>query len=248
MEDRYVKTRFGRIHYKVHAGGPVRLVLIHGFAASTRSWMRLIEHLPDELYVCAIDLLGHGESDAPDLDYTIAEQKECIAAVVKQEQISEYYLFGHSYGGWITVSYALQEKEVKGIMLEDGAGLKEFYEMVRGTVQREAYKHEMMRKAVALGTQEHVAKSILEDEFSEHMIEEEDLQQVRCPALVLWGTDDAIVDPKFGEIIHRNIAGSELKMIKGAKHTAHYTHSEEVARLILEFMDRGVGNRQLERG
>ncbi len=128
----------------------MRLVLIHGFAASTRSWMRLIEHLPDELYVCDIHLLGMA-SPTPGSSFTIAEQKECIAAVVKQEQISDYYLFGHSYGGWITVSYALQEKEVKGVMLEDGAGLKEFYEMVRGTVQLEAYKHEMMRKAVALG-------------------------------------------------------------------------------------------------
>ena len=44
------------------------LLLIHGFTGSSRSWTPLLPGMTRDHRVLAIDLLGHGDSDAPAAD------------------------------------------------------------------------------------------------------------------------------------------------------------------------------------
>ncbi len=237
FESKYASTPAGRIHYLVNKGTGKKLVLLHGLAATVRSWTRLVAYLPDEMYICMIDLLGHGDSDAPEIDYTVDLQRKCIDVVIRAEGLSDFYILGHSYGGWLAASYATINKDVRGLIVEDSNGLSAFFDEIVGSVQREQYKKDLLRKALALGAKEHVTKSILADEFSEHMLDEGDLQKIKRPTLILWGENDAVIDPKFGLMFNKYIKGSKLQFIKGAKHTPHYTNPEKVAEYLKEFVD-----------
>lgn len=80
------KWRFGNIHYtKTGTGKP--LLLIHDLAAhaSGYEWNQMISSLKDHYTVYAIDLLGCGRSEKPDLTYTNYLYVQMISDFIKSE-------------------------------------------------------------------------------------------------------------------------------------------------------------------
>lgn len=83
------------------------LVLVHGWSADLRCWGRVFADFAADFRVIAVDLRGHGYSDAPDSGYD--EPKHWagdIAAVLAAESIdSGAVLLGWSYGGIVISDY-----------------------------------------------------------------------------------------------------------------------------------------------
>ena len=50
--------------------GPV-LLLLHGMACDSTTWAPVMDELAENFTVIAPDLLGHGESDKPNADYSL---------------------------------------------------------------------------------------------------------------------------------------------------------------------------------
>ncbi len=237
FDDRYAETKYGMIHYKFHEGESESLFLIHGLAASTMSWARFVEHLPESYRICMVDLLGHGESEAPRISYSVGMQCEIVNAIIKKEGMKGIFMMGHSYGGWIAASYAGTNKNLSGVILEDAGGLRNFFDEVRGTEKREAYKKDILRKAMALNAKEYVIQSIFEDEFTSSELTEEELSGIKIPTLILWGELDDVINKRFADIFKEEINGSMLRIISGSKHTPHYTNAKEVAELVVRFIN-----------
>src|SRR5262245_49449030 len=68
LEDRYVTLYGAQIHYVEHGSGPV-VVLVHGLADDLKTWSASIEPLGRHYRVIAPDLIGHGRSAKPLLNY-----------------------------------------------------------------------------------------------------------------------------------------------------------------------------------
>jgi pimeloyl-ACP methyl ester carboxylesterase len=241
LEDRHIDTEYGSVHYKFHDGASDALVLVHGLAASARSWSRLIAYLPESYRVCAPDLLGHGDSEAPRISYSVDVQKEISRRIIKREDMRGAFMMGHSYGGWVAAAYAGSYPDLSGLILEDAGGLRSFFDEVRGTAKREDYKRELLRKSMELNAKDYVIKSILEDEFTDSELTREQLSRIRSPALILWGENDDVIQPRFADIFHGEITGSTLRIIKGGRHTPHYSNAAEVARLVVDFINGRLG-------
>jgi pimeloyl-ACP methyl ester carboxylesterase len=64
------------------------------------------------------------------------------------------------------------------------------------------------------------------------------LASVAIPIHILWGEEDAWLDPALGERLRREIPGSELKLVPGAGHFVMEDAPEAVARYLAEFFDR----------
>ncbi|WP_433710853.1 alpha/beta fold hydrolase [Nocardia sp. CA-084685] len=104
------------------AGAPV-LVLIHGLAASTHWWDRLVPLLTDSYQVIRIDLLGHGSSAKPDGgDYSIPQHGNRVAAVLEQLGIRHAIVIGHSTGGAVATSLAEQHPDLVTALALIGTG------------------------------------------------------------------------------------------------------------------------------
>ena len=237
FEDKYIDTRYGSVHYKMHDGQSEALLLVHGLAATTRSWSRLVQYIPDSYKICVPDLLGHGDSEAPRIDYNVGMQVDIVRNIAKKERLDSPFVMGHSYGGWVAACYAGSSASVAGLILEDAGGLKNFFDEVRGTEKREAYKQEILKKAQELNAKDYVVRSIFDDEFAERELTGDELGRISAPTLILWGEMDDVINKRFADVFHKGIKGSTLRIIRGARHTSHYTNAREVAGLVVDFIN-----------
>ncbi|MGW4121496.1 alpha/beta fold hydrolase [Nocardia sp. NPDC004711] len=83
------------------------LVLLHGWSGNLRCWGQAADLLAEQFRVIAVDLRGHGYSDAPEAGYDDPKNWAAdIAAVLAAEDISSgAILLGWSYGGIVLSDY-----------------------------------------------------------------------------------------------------------------------------------------------
>ena len=84
------------------------IVLLHGIAATSRTWDLLIKELDLDRYrVVSIDLLGFGESPKPtNCGYTAEDHVRYIRKTIKKLKIAKpYKIVGHSMGSIIAARY-----------------------------------------------------------------------------------------------------------------------------------------------
>jgi pimeloyl-ACP methyl ester carboxylesterase len=85
----------------VHAGkGPV-LLLIHGIGDSSETWRNLIPLLARDHTVIAPDLLGHGSSEKPRADYSVAAYANAMRDLLSVLGVERATVVGHSLGGGV---------------------------------------------------------------------------------------------------------------------------------------------------
>jgi pimeloyl-ACP methyl ester carboxylesterase len=95
----------------VKAGtGPV-LLLIHGIGDSSDSWRPVLEQLAQHHTVVAPDLLGHGRSEKPRADYTVAGYANGMRDLLSVLEIDRATVVGHSLGGGVAAQFAYQFPE-----------------------------------------------------------------------------------------------------------------------------------------
>jgi pimeloyl-ACP methyl ester carboxylesterase len=120
-----------RIHF-LDWGGPEGdgrtnpVLLVHGLSATAWSWTPVARRVRRVARTVAVDLRGHGLSDAPTSGYTPAQLGEDVVAVAEgagllQEPKPWVVLAGHGYGGIVAAWAAAQlGGRCSGLVLVDG--------------------------------------------------------------------------------------------------------------------------------
>jgi pimeloyl-ACP methyl ester carboxylesterase len=236
FEDGFTYTSLGEIHFKHHPGTGEKLIFLHGLGGTTLVWKRLMGLLPGDLDIYLVDLLGHGQSAAPDVDYTVSVQFQALREFISLQNNGYSYIFGHSYGAWVAAYYASQPCTCKGLILEDSPGLKEIFDDIHTTGILESMQEQLLRVALEMGNKEEVMRSIIYANFDEDQLTTEVLSNIKQQTLILWGANDEMTPLKYGMILQSKIKGSQLEIIDGAGHDAHYEQPEKVRNAILKFI------------
>ncbi|MFF2849972.1 alpha/beta fold hydrolase [Streptomyces sp. NPDC058001] len=108
--------------------GPV-LLLIHGSAATSRSWNALVPLLTTLHRVIRIDLPGHGRSAEPvDGDYAIREQGRRVGTALDRLGVGHAVVVGHSSGGYAATALAEQRPDLVTalVLINTGPGMDAF--------------------------------------------------------------------------------------------------------------------------
>lgn len=98
----------------LEAGGPATpdgrptLLLLHGIADSSESWLPVMAGLAEHFRVIAPDLLGHGESDKPRADYSAAAFANGMRDLLDVLDIDSVTVVGHSLGGGVAAQFSYQ--------------------------------------------------------------------------------------------------------------------------------------------
>jgi pimeloyl-ACP methyl ester carboxylesterase len=115
----------GRLSW-LEAGEPGNppILLIHGIATSAETWSGVIDSLGAEHHVIAVDLPGHGQSDASEGDFSLGAQASVLRDVLAYLRIPAVTVVGHSLGGGIAMQFTYQFPErVQRLVLVSSGGL-----------------------------------------------------------------------------------------------------------------------------
>ena len=93
-----------------HAEGKTRatVVFVHGIGNTGKTWEPIIDGLPKDMRLIAVDLLGFGKSRKPDwLRYDVAMQARSLQTTLYKLRITgPVIIVGHSLGSLIAIEFA----------------------------------------------------------------------------------------------------------------------------------------------
>jgi pimeloyl-ACP methyl ester carboxylesterase len=93
------------------AGSGVPLILLHGTGGHVEAWAHNVRALAVHHRVIAVDMVGHGLTDKPELAYTPADYAAHVRDVMDALDIGRAHFAGVSLGGWVASWLALETPE-----------------------------------------------------------------------------------------------------------------------------------------
>ncbi|WP_371226730.1 haloalkane dehalogenase [Roseovarius sp. 2305UL8-3] len=120
-EHQFVEVLGAQMAYIEAGEGPVAL-LIHGNPTSSYIWRNVIPFISDDHRVIAIDLIGMGASDKPDIDYTFQDHYAHVEGFIEAMELSDITLVLHDWGAGLGSYYAANNPDnVKAIAMMEAA-------------------------------------------------------------------------------------------------------------------------------
>ena len=121
-QSKFAKLDGAKIHYVNYGKGDEALVLIHGWTMNVDNWRDQIPDLTKRNRVIAIDLPGHGESDKPQVSYSMDYFARAVDAVMRDAKVKRAVLVGHSMGTPVARQfYRKYPEKTLAIVIVDGS-------------------------------------------------------------------------------------------------------------------------------
>nr|MBC7245412.1 alpha/beta fold hydrolase [Chloroflexota bacterium] len=236
---------FYTYHRAVEREAP-RLLLVHGAGGNHLHWGYAIRNLQGA-HVYALDLPGHGRSDGIGRS-SITDYADVLAGFMDALDLARAVVVGHSMGGATAMMTALcHPQRVAGLVLVGtGARLRVLPAILEGTLHdfertitlicEYAYSPNAPKELVQQGQRQmlRVAPKVLHDDFVACNAFDvmDQLYEIRCPTLVICGSEDRLTPPKYSTFLAERIAGAELRLIEGAGHMVMLEKPNQVATAI----------------
>ena len=126
VRDLTPSLQFRTIHgyrraYRVAGSGPA-ILLIHGIGDNSTTWETVQLKLAQRFTVIAPDLLGHGKSDKPRADYSVAAYANGMRDLLSVLDTDRVTVVGHSLGGGVAMQFVYQFPHLIDRLILVGAG------------------------------------------------------------------------------------------------------------------------------
>jgi pimeloyl-ACP methyl ester carboxylesterase len=109
--------------FRIAGSGPA-ILLIHGIGDNSTTWNVIHAKLAQRFTVIAPDLLGHGKSDKPRADYSVAAYANGMRDLLSVLDIERVTIVGHSLGGGVAMQFAYQFPQlVERLILVSAGGV-----------------------------------------------------------------------------------------------------------------------------
>jgi len=230
----------------LEGGSGEPLLLVHGFGAEKNNFTRVARYLTPHYRVLVPDLPGFGEASKPDTgSYAIAEQVERLRAFAQGLGVKRAHLGGSSMGGFIVTAWAAKyPEEVASLWLLAPAGtraaadselrrhFKETGEIL--LVAKTPDEHARIRAFVmsrqpvlpysvkrVLGERA-AADYALHSKIFRQLSEEPPIDsyaaRIETPALIVWGAEDRVLNPKGAEALKAIMPNAQAIVMPGIGH------------------------------
>lgn len=244
----------------VRAGAGTSIVLLHGYGESLIAWRALFDRLAHGADVVALDLPGFGLSSKPASGYATDSLAADVLRALDALGIERTVLVGHSLGGAVAAAASITAPgRVRALVLVDPAvvtslrldeavrrlkaGIAE-YEALRPrftSPHDRAWLAEPDSEATAYtpagdSTYREALQAVLR-EFDFGYLSAGRSRLVRTPTLLIWGEFDQLLPRGLGEALARELPNARLAIVRRSWHRPHVERPDEVAALIVQFLD-----------
>lgn len=231
------------------------IVLIMGWGGDHTAWAFQLQPFSKEHRVITLDNRGAGQSEQPDIPYTVSGMADDTVGLMDALGIEKAHLCGASMGGMIAQEIALRHPEraltlglhgslarpdgwgalvVESLLRARERGNREEFArallpwlLSRRTVNdRPDFVQLMIRRALDNPFPPSVAGLKRQAEAVAGHDTLGRLTGIRAPTLITVGAEDIWVPPSFSREIQSRIEGAEMVIIAGAGH-AHFLEQPE---------------------
>jgi len=248
-----------RVSYLCAGGDHDRptLAFLHGSGMSARYWSAQLHALASAARVLAIDVPGHGESDARG-DASLATYADVTARVIDALGAWPALVVGHSLGGAVAIMLAARrDADVCGLVLLStcarlpavSTAAQWLWASIPTPLRRVIFclnARDLLfaagasPAAIALGMHELRtcrAHTLAADvAIARGMNLETTAAALRVPTLILCGSRDRVTPPALSRSLHETIAGSHLQIVDGVGHMLLIEAPDAVNRAIAGFV------------
>lgn len=256
------------LHYETHGwnGDADVVVLSNGVLMSTASWAYQVPALSRRFRLLLYDARGMWRSDHPPGPYAMELHASDLAALLDAVGVKAAHIAGISYGGEISLQFALGYPE-RTRSLFVASAVSEVGPLVRAAIETwlsaaESEDPDLLYRLV-------LATSFSERWAAAHQEEVEQarsryaaldfravaelfrcflrldltpqLHRIKVPTLVVVGEEDVIKPRGYAAIIAREIPGAEFLMIPGAGHALCLERPAEFNTALLGFVAKHAG-------
>lgn len=241
------------------------VVMLHGFACSIHWWDQMTPALARDHRVIRFDLLGHGGSEKPTKGYGMESQARLVAGALDRLGVRRAAVVGHSMGGSVATALAEQRPAlVESLVILDSPSKSGDAELpltarlgfvpVLGQAIKRVVPDGMVRDGLesAFAAGFDVPDEFVEDfrdmtytsyddshrgadDYSKERGLAERLADESVPLLVVFGSDDEVVDPKSAQG-YRRVPGARIVVLDGVGHSPHVERPGATARLVADFL------------
>jgi len=249
-------TLRARIDGIEHADAPT-VIFANSLGTRLELWDAVLPHLPADLRIVRFDLRGHGLSDAPPAPYAMGTLVSDAEAVCDAFDVQNALFVGLSIGGQIAQALAVKRPDiVRTLVLSNTAakiGTRAMWEeriaavrqqglaaMADGVMER--WFSRAFRESAAVRPWREMLVSIPAEGYAGccAAIAGTDLltptSELRLPALVIAGTEDAATPPDLVRETADLIPGARFELMRGAGHLPCVEAPEAYAALLRRFM------------
>lgn len=225
------------------------LLILHGWGSCAKNWAKVRKLLEKEgIKVFLPDLPGFGENPALEKPWAIDDYVSWLKEYCQKNNLWQFFLLGHSFGGNIAFQYALKfPHDIKKLILISPALVrvndpkKEILAIIAKLLNRFSFFpfYSLMRRAFykffvksdypdTEGPMRETYLRVLKQDFSDH------LSDVSVPTVLIWGDKDNITPFRYAHFLKERIAEAELKILPGIGHTPRDEAPELLVEKILE--------------
>ncbi len=231
------------------------LVFVHGSGDSGRVWRLQIEHFGSQR-AFAVDLPGHGQRpDTLPAEVTVLEYTQSLHDIVTQElQLQKPIIVGHSLGGAIALTMALEYRsELAGIILVGtGARLRVLPATLADAKNTpEQARLHLAKMAMATTTAPSISQAVVQEQIPpgptilhrdlaacDVFDSMRKLHEISVPTLIICGAEDALTPVKYSTYLHQHIQGSDLHIIPNAGHYVMREQPQAVNQVIETWLNK----------
>jgi 2-hydroxy-6-oxonona-2,4-dienedioate hydrolase len=102
--------------------GKPALILLHGTGGHAEAYVRNLKAHGEHFHTYAIDLLGHGWTDKPDVAMEIPAYVNHLVRVLDSLRLDHAHISGESLGGWIAARFAIEHPDRVGRVVLNTTG------------------------------------------------------------------------------------------------------------------------------
>jgi 3-oxoadipate enol-lactonase len=253
------------LHVTITGIAPPTLILLHFWGGSSWTFSSLTSYLSPRFRCIAIDFPGWGSSTGPqDPDgYTIKQLATDIETLIPKLDVQEFVLVGHSMGGKVAQLIAGRGlvKGLKGMVLIAPAPPTPL-ELPK-EVKEQRLAAYLSPQSAEFVTRNVLSSSKLDDEIVGMLVKDmmkgnefaraawptygmaEDIlgeaKKIDVPVLLVVGELDRVETvERLGREVLGNLKGTKMVVVEGKGHLLPVEASEEVSRLVGEFVVKVV--------